>query len=278
MVKRPLLTKVCHIDWSPILFICYPRAPSKCAWKLLLVALLWLINNLLKLLQWNLVPFNSSTWQGLHNGKNSLAREKQNESTILSLNSDNVNWNSFMCFCSFITMWLLCPSILSCFVYFWCHFGALCLHVFKTFGFVQFSLPLPQGGRDAISKNLILREDQLPQKYLYPKNKKKQNKQVSSSELFFFFPFLWYLDGCHFKNDISSFGWKQLYSVHRFTGIAEFLMYRLLQGDAFFPQDDIFIHHTDKRTPFQPPVRKALAVFSGKRNPNDNHFSRSKGK
>lgn len=42
----------------------------------------------------------------------------------------------------------------------------------------QFSLPLPQGGRDAITKNLILREDQLPQKYLYPKTKKKANKKV----------------------------------------------------------------------------------------------------
>lgn len=87
----------------------------------------------------------------------------------------------------------------------------------------KFSLPLPQGGRDAITKNPILREDQLPQKFLYPKTKKK-NKQ----------------------------------------------------GDAIFASDDIFIHHTDKRAPLQPPVRKALAVFSGKRNPNDNHFSRAK--
>ncbi|KAF7810265.1 RNA-binding protein NOB1 [Senna tora] len=59
---------------------------------------------------------------------------------------------------------------------------------------LRFSLPLPQGGRDAVTKNLILQERQ----------------------------------------------------------------------------------QADKRTPFQPPVRKALAVFSGKRNPNDNHFSRSK--
>ncbi|XP_027182701.1 RNA-binding protein NOB1 isoform X1 [Coffea eugenioides] len=88
----------------------------------------------------------------------------------------------------------------------------------------KFSLPLPQGGRDAITKNPILREDQLPQKFLYPKTKKK-NKQV---------------------------------------------------GDDIFASDDIFIHHTDKRAPLQPPVRKALAVFSGKRNPNDNHFSRAK--
>ncbi|KAI4326974.1 hypothetical protein L6164_019483 [Bauhinia variegata] len=87
----------------------------------------------------------------------------------------------------------------------------------------KFSLPLPQGGRDAITKNLVLREDQLPQKLLYPKTKKKANKQ----------------------------------------------------DDDFFSSDNIFSHHTDKRAPFQPPVRKALAVFSGKRNPNDNHFSRS---
>lgn len=49
---------------------------------------------------------------------------------------------------------------------------------FLTFFLVQFSLPLPQGGRDAIAKNLVLREDQLPQKLLYPKTKKKINKQV----------------------------------------------------------------------------------------------------
>ncbi|KAF8027399.1 hypothetical protein BT93_E0336 [Corymbia citriodora subsp. variegata] len=88
----------------------------------------------------------------------------------------------------------------------------------------RFSLPLPQGGRDAISKNLILREDQLPQKYLYPKTKKKANKQ----------------------------------------------------GDDLFTSDDVFSYHSDTRSSFQPPVRKALAVFSGKRNPNDNHFSRSR--
>lgn len=91
----------------------------------------------------------------------------------------------------------------------------------------KFSLPLPQGGRDAVSKNVILREDQLPQKFLYPKTKKKSTKQ----------------------------------------------------GDDFFVSDDIFSHHhSHKKAPFQPPVRKALAVFSGKRNPNDNHYSRSKHK
>ncbi|KAI3422739.1 uncharacterized protein J3R85_011825 [Psidium guajava] len=88
----------------------------------------------------------------------------------------------------------------------------------------RFSLPLPQGGRDAITKNLILREDQLPQKYLYPKTKKKANKQ----------------------------------------------------GEDFFTSDDVFSYHSVKSSSFQPPVRKALAVFSGKRNPNDNHYSRSR--
>lgn len=46
-------------------------------------------------------------------------------------------------------------------------------------GCLQFSLPLPQGGRNAITKNPVLREDQLPQKYLHPKTKKKANKPVS---------------------------------------------------------------------------------------------------
>ncbi|XP_071687026.1 RNA-binding NOB1-like protein [Rutidosis leptorrhynchoides] len=86
----------------------------------------------------------------------------------------------------------------------------------------KFSLPLPQGGRNAITKNPILREDQLPQKFLHPKSKKK-NKEV----------------------------------------------------DDIFATNELFTHHTDKRAPLQPPVRKALAVFSGKRNPNDNHYSRA---
>ncbi|XP_061373756.1 RNA-binding NOB1-like protein isoform X2 [Gastrolobium bilobum] len=89
----------------------------------------------------------------------------------------------------------------------------------------KFSLPLPQGGRDAVTKNLILREDQLPQRVLYPKTKKKTNKQ----------------------------------------------------DDDFFTPDNVFGHHTDKKA-FQPPIRKALAAFSGRRNPNDNHFSRNKHK
>ncbi|KAK8960400.1 hypothetical protein KSP40_PGU011278 [Platanthera guangdongensis] len=84
----------------------------------------------------------------------------------------------------------------------------------------KFSLPLPQGGRDAITKNLILREDQLPHRLLYPKLKKKSNK------------------------------------------------------DEFLGVEDIFSHAGEKRAPLKPPVRKALAMFSGKRNPNDNHFSR----
>ncbi|KAI3691782.1 hypothetical protein L6452_31584 [Arctium lappa] len=86
----------------------------------------------------------------------------------------------------------------------------------------KFSLPLPQGGRDAITKNPILREDQLPQRFLHPKTKKK-NKEA----------------------------------------------------DDIFATNEMFTHHTDKKAPLQPPVRKALAVFSGKRNPNDNHYARS---
>lgn len=89
----------------------------------------------------------------------------------------------------------------------------------------KFSLPLPQGGRDAVTKNLILREDQLPHRVLYPKTKKTNKKD-----------------------------------------------------DDFFTPNSVFGHHTDKKAPFQPPVRKAMAVFSGRRNPNDNHYSRSKHK
>jgi len=61
-------------------------------------------------------------------------------------------------------------------------FRILDIHIyfFMTFTWldVQFSLPLPQGGRDAVTKNLILREDQLPHRVLYPKTKKKTGKQV----------------------------------------------------------------------------------------------------
>ncbi|GJN18791.1 hypothetical protein PR202_gb05991 [Eleusine coracana subsp. coracana] len=87
----------------------------------------------------------------------------------------------------------------------------------------KFSLPMPQGGRDSVTKNPILREDQLPQKVLHPKSKKSSKKE-----------------------------------------------------DDFLGVDDIFSHSGDKKAPLKPPVRKALAMFSGKRNPNDNHFSRKK--
>ncbi|MED6133293.1 hypothetical protein PIB30_027052 [Stylosanthes scabra] len=90
----------------------------------------------------------------------------------------------------------------------------------------KFSLPLPKGGRDAVTKNLILREDQLPQRVLYPKTKKAANKK----------------------------------------------------DDDIFASGTVFTHHTDKRAPFQPPIRKALAVFSGRKNPNDNHYSGSRHK
>ncbi|KAJ3693891.1 hypothetical protein LUZ60_009371 [Juncus effusus] len=86
----------------------------------------------------------------------------------------------------------------------------------------KFSLPLPQGGRDAITKNPVLREDQLPQKLLYPKTKKKS------------------------------------------------------QDDDYLTQDSLFLQSGERKAPLKPPVRKALAMFSGKRNPNDNHFGRRK--
>ncbi|XP_021754119.1 RNA-binding protein NOB1-like [Chenopodium quinoa] len=89
----------------------------------------------------------------------------------------------------------------------------------------KFSLPLPQGGRDSMTKNPILREDQIPQKFLYPRTKKKS------------------------KDD------------------------DIFAGDSVFGHQT---HHTDKKAYNRPPVRQALAVFSGKRNPNDNHFSRAK--
>ncbi|CAH2080162.1 unnamed protein product [Thlaspi arvense] len=88
----------------------------------------------------------------------------------------------------------------------------------------KYSIPMPKSGRDAITKNMVLREDQLPQKYLNPKTKKKANKP----------------------------------------------------GDEYFISDDVFMnHHSDRKAPLQPPVRKAMAIFSQKRNPNDNHYSRS---
>lgn len=47
-------------------------------------------------------------------------------------------------------------------------------------------------------------------------------------------------------------------------------------GDDFLGVEDIFTHSGEKKVELKPPVRKALAMFSGKRNPNDNHFSRKK--
>jgi hypothetical protein len=44
---------------------------------------------------------------------------------------------------------------------------------------------MPQGGRDAITKNPILREDQLPQKVLHPKLKK--SSKVSALAFLSFF-------------------------------------------------------------------------------------------
>jgi hypothetical protein len=44
---------------------------------------------------------------------------------------------------------------------------------------LQFSLPMPQGGRSAVINNPILREDQLPSKVLHPKSK-KSSKLVSA--------------------------------------------------------------------------------------------------
>ncbi|CAA7390931.1 unnamed protein product [Spirodela intermedia] len=120
----------------------------------------------------------------------------------------------------------------------------------------KFSIPLPQGGRDGISKNLVLREDQVPRKLLYPKGKKKSNKQgiihLSSSSLFAIF----------------------------FLSFSQFRL--LLSEDASFTPDDkdgfgaedIFSHGSERKAPLKPPVGKAVLVFTGKTNPNNNHFSR----
>lgn len=48
------------------------------------------------------------------------------------------------------------------------------------------------------------------------------------------------------------------------------------QDEDYLSVDSVFSHAGEKREPLKPPVRKALAMFSGKRNPNDNHFSRRK--
>jgi len=88
----------------------------------------------------------------------------------------------------------------------------------------RYSLPQPKGGRDAVTRNPILREDQLPHKLLYPKTK----KSVSSRDI-------------------------NMLSI-----------------------EEISFGAKERRVPLQAPVREAVAVFSGKRNPNDNHFSRRK--
>ncbi|VVA91039.1 unnamed protein product [Arabis nemorensis] len=91
----------------------------------------------------------------------------------------------------------------------------------------KFSIPMPKGGRDGITKNPVLREDQLPQKFLHPRTKKKASKP----------------------------------------------------GDEYFISDDVFMyHHSNRKAPLQPPVREAMANFSQKRYPNDNHYSRSRAR
>ncbi|GLJ36547.1 hypothetical protein SUGI_0734430 [Cryptomeria japonica] len=88
----------------------------------------------------------------------------------------------------------------------------------------RYSIPLPKGGREAITKNPILREDQLAHKILYPKDKKKS---------------------ANYGLDMLSSG-------------------------------EISFEVKEKRAPLQAPIRQTVAVFSGRRNPNDNHFSRHK--
>ncbi|CAN0841329.1 RNA-binding NOB1-like protein [Linum grandiflorum] len=86
----------------------------------------------------------------------------------------------------------------------------------------KFSLPMPQGGRNGITKNPILREDQVSQKYFQRGRKKKNNTQ---------------------------------------------------EDDFFVSSGDIF-GKVDKRTAFKPPVGKAFTLYSGRKNPNDNHYAR----
>uniref|UniRef100_A0A7N1A465 RNA-binding protein NOB1 n=1 Tax=Kalanchoe fedtschenkoi TaxID=63787 RepID=A0A7N1A465_KALFE len=47
------------------------------------------------------------------------------------------------------------------------------------------------------------------------------------------------------------------------------------EGDDLFLADDVF-HHADKRAPLKPPVGKAVSVFIGRKNPNDNHNTRTR--
>ncbi|KAI5069949.1 hypothetical protein GOP47_0014292 [Adiantum capillus-veneris] len=76
----------------------------------------------------------------------------------------------------------------------------------------KYSLPLPKGGREGVSENPILREDQLPKKML---NRKKKA------------------------------------SIPDFTSPAE-----------------LFVMKSGGKEKIEPPLREALAIFSGKRNPN----------
>ncbi|KAL8141641.1 hypothetical protein V2J09_014673 [Rumex salicifolius] len=95
----------------------------------------------------------------------------------------------------------------------------------------KFSLPLPQSGRDAITKNPILREDQLPQRF-----------------------------GGFLRDDRRSNAKKKAND----------------NGMDFFVPNDIFSGRADRKEPLKPPVKQALTMFSGRRNPNDNHNSRAK--
>lgn len=113
---------------------------------------------------------------------------------------------------------------------------------------------MPRGGREAITKNLVLREDQLPQKFLHPRTKKKSSKPVSLFRVFYL----------------------KLKSVTLIERNLKGNYVVCFQGDEYFISDDVFMnHHSDRKASLQPPVRKAMAVFSQKRNPNDNHYSRS---
>jgi hypothetical protein len=60
--------------------------------------------------------------------------------------------------------------------------------------------------------------------------------------------------------------------VHRETTLTINIHYRMMTSWV----SKTFSHSGEKKAQLKPPVRKALAMFSGKRNPNDNHFSRKK--
>jgi hypothetical protein len=59
---------------------------------------------------------------------------------------------------------------------------------------------------------------------------------------------------------------------HRETTLTISIHYRMMTSWV----SKTFSHSGEKKAQLKPPVRKALAMFSGKRNPNDNHFSRKK--